>query len=793
MRIEENIVMQIEDILEKLDSLFKENKGEDAKQLLESAISQAKTEKDDAALLSLLNEMMGYMRETSRVEASYAYAGEALALVKEMGITGSEAHATTLLNAANAYRAGGRLKDSLCCYEEVKSLYEKLLPRDDMLFASLYNNISLLYQEMEEFLKAKESLQAALSIVTKKEGRAFEEAVTYANLAATCLRLDEDENAAVYFTKAISLFEENDIRDAHYAAALSAMGTYLYKKDDFVQAADCFTKAMEAMKASLGENDYYHRLEENLRACLAAMEKNEKEKPEAANGLALCRAYYETYGKPMIHEKFAAYENQIAVGLVGEGSDCFGYDDALSRDHDWGPGFCMWVSEELKEQIGEKLQAAYEALPASFEDRERRTTPQGQGRVGVCSIESFYGRILGKENLKRLDREMTAEDIDWAAVPDETLAAATNGQVFADKEGTFSAIRRLLKEGFPKRAQYLRLAESCARFSQAAQYNLYRMNKRGDAVASSLCVAEGLRHGMKILYYIDNTYPPHDKWLYEGLSKREDISSFTGLFSQITQAGTTERTAELFEELGSGLADRLYEKNLTGSREPYLEYHVREFLQQAVLCEQTEEELAAAIAEAEFDAFDKVRNVGGRASCQNDWGTFSIMRRSQYLTWEKDMLIRYLCDFMNAEEAGRNMIEEKYARMMESTAPEEYAEIAPYLPPISEEKKQIMEAIVRIQVGFMEEFAGQYPYLAANARTIHTAQDRMDDTSYETYLRGELGTYSDKMLEMYGRFVADLAKAGKNLAAMTMENSAKLYGYEGLTQAEAAERKRAEK
>ena len=777
--------MQIEDILEKLDNLFRENKGEDAKRLIESGIDQAKAEKDDAALLSLLNEMMGYMRETSRVEESYVYAGEALALVKRMGITGSEAHATTLLNAANAYRAGGRLAGSLRCYEEVLPLYEKLLPADDMLFASLYNNLSLLYQEMEEFSKAKECLQAALSIVTKKEGTAFEEAVTYANLAATCLCLDEDENAEAYFTKAISLFEKNDIRDAHYAAALSAMGTYLYKKGDFVQAADRFAKAMEAMKASLGENDYYHRLEENLKACLAAMEKT--------SGLALCRAYYEAYGKPMIHEKFAAYEDRIAAGLVGEGSDCFGYDDALSRDHDWGPGFCIWVSEELKEQIGEELQAAYEALPASFEGWERHISSHGQSRVGVCSIESFYGRILGGQNIKRLDREMTAEDIDWAAISDEALAAATNGQVFTDKEGTFSAIRALFKKGFPERMQYLRLAESCARFSQAAQYNFYRTQKRGDTVAASLCVSEGLRHGMKLLYYMENAYPPHDKWLYEGLKRKEELSSFTGLFSRITQTTALDQAADLFEELGARLADRLYEKNLTGSRESYLEYHARDFLRQAALCGQTKEELAAAIAEAEFDAFDKVRNAGGRASCQNDWGTFSIMRKSQYLTWEKDMLIRYLCDFLSAEEAGRNLIEEKYARMMESTAPEEYAKIASYLPPLSEEKKQVMEAIIQIQVGFMEEFAGKYPYLAANARTIHTAQDRMDDTSYETYLRGELGTYSDKLIEMYGRFVAGLAKEGRNLAAMTMENSAILYGYEGLAQAEDAERKRVEK
>ena len=46
-----------------------------------------------------------------------------------------------------------------------------------------------------------------------------------------------------------------------------------------------------------------------------------------------------TYGEPMIHEKFSDYENKIAVGLVGEGSERFGFDDKYSRDHDFGAGF----------------------------------------------------------------------------------------------------------------------------------------------------------------------------------------------------------------------------------------------------------------------------------------------------------------------------------------------------------------------------------------------------------------------------------------------------------------------
>ena len=54
------------------------------------------------------------------------------------------------------------------------------------------------------------------------------------------------------------------------------------------------------------------------------------------------------------------------------------------------------------------------------------------------------------------------------------------------------------------------------------------------------------------------------------------------------------------------------------------------------------------------------------------------------------------------------------------------------------------------------------------------------NTSYETYLRGEISTYSDKMLQLYGKYVVECAKNDKNIAKMTIQNTAKLYGYEDL-------------
>ena len=148
------------------------------------------------------------------------------------------------------------------------------------------------------------------------------------------------------------------------------------------------------------------------------------------------------------------------------------------------------------------------------------------------------------------------------------------------------------------------------------------------------------------------------------------------------------------------------------------------------------------------------------------------------------MLLQYYYDFTRELQQGHNLIEEKYGRMMESTAPAEYAAIKEHFPVIDDRKRAIIENIVNMQVKWMEEFAEKYPCLAGNARSIHTYEDNPWNTSYETYLRGEISTYSDKMLQLYGQYIVELAKGEENPARKIMEQSVLMYGYEGLEDAE---------
>jgi len=293
----------------------------------------------------------------------------------------------------------------------------------------------------------------------------------------------------------------------------------------------------------------------------------------------------------MIHTSFRQYEGRIAVGIVGEGSDCFGYDDVISRDHDFGTGVCLWIPEEDKEVYGTELAAAYEALTDSAE--RSYYTKRLRERRGVMTIRAFYSNIL------QIDCDPKAAALtmaQWYGLDHSCLKTATNGAVFRDDLGEFTAFRRALLRYYPESVWRRRMAEQLHIYSASLQVNYARCMVRRDIVAAQLCRDRGLQAAMELFFLLKREYPPYYKWTYRALKELDGEGGFSEKIRELAETNIDpaawedtgyhparpnykDRLISLADEIASELLVMLRTGGLVETGNIYLESVVEEVME----------------------------------------------------------------------------------------------------------------------------------------------------------------------------------------------------------------------
>ncbi|MDE6389194.1 MAG: tetratricopeptide repeat protein [Lachnospiraceae bacterium] len=263
--------MNVDKFYETLDSYFAKQEIDQVDPFLVSSLEQAKEEEDYGAYISICNEMIGFYRSVSAFEKAYAAAEDVLLLMEELQMEHTEHFATTLLNAATAYRAAGEFSTALRFYKQSLQIYDGILQPQDYRYAGLYNNMSILLEKMDENDEAITYAKKALEIIKTLEGGEMETATTLTNLALLYFKVSQVETAKELLERALSLFEQSgENTDAHYSGALAGVAEAWYRMQNYEKALEYYEKALGEVKLHFGENMSYAILCEN---CAAVCEK----------------------------------------------------------------------------------------------------------------------------------------------------------------------------------------------------------------------------------------------------------------------------------------------------------------------------------------------------------------------------------------------------------------------------------------------------------------------------------------------------------------------------------------
>lgn len=253
--------------------------------------------------------------------------------------------------------------------------------------------------------------------------------------------------------------------------------------------------------------------------------------PINAKGLEISRCFYEEYGREMIHSQFPEYESVIAVGVAGDGSDCFGYDDEISRDHDFEAGFCMWIPDRMEQELEFKLSRAYGKLPDIYRGVERaKQSLWGNHRRGVILTGDFYRRFTGRPGIP-------ASLMEWLSLPEYSLACAVNGAVFRDDLGEFTAVRRELQKGYPEDVRLKKIAARAVLMAQSGQYNVSRCAKRGEYGAAAMALHEFIQNSLSMIFLLNRRYMPYYKWAFRAGKELPQLADLAGRLEHLAVEG----------------------------------------------------------------------------------------------------------------------------------------------------------------------------------------------------------------------------------------------------------------
>lgn len=298
------------------------------------------------------------------------------------------------------------------------------------------------------------------------------------------------------------------------------------------------------------------------------------------DGLKLAERYFETT-KGNVSAAFPGLYPRMAIGLIGHGSQCLGFDDRLSQDHDWGPQYCVFLQPADYSRHGEKLQRFLKTLPTEFRGvRVQWDRRQPRERSGVLCMDDWVRQQLGVA-------APFADPTDWLRTSDPRLLWVTNGELWHDPLGKLSRLRQRLAY-YPEPVWLKKLANKCLMVELSGPYQMHRAICRGDSFLPLFLRSQFVREALQLAFLLNRRYAPISKWLLPsfltlprpcGLSRKllttmlEEVEPdrllalaklvSTRLHRAVRQAVPTAPASRNIFELSFGLLDTIRDRRIT--------------------------------------------------------------------------------------------------------------------------------------------------------------------------------------------------------------------------------------
>ncbi len=287
-------------------------------------------------------------------------------------------------------------------------------------------------------------------------------------------------------------------------------------------------------------------------------------------GIEIARRFFEQEVKLMLERDFSDYMPYIAVGLVGHGSECFGYDDEISVDHDYGEDCIIWVTDEVFDKIGFSLQRAYSRLKNGSSAKK---SAEGSFYRGVVSVGDFYMEYTGRRGAPETIN-------DWMYTPSSYFAEAVNGEVFYDGNGLFTSIRNTILTGMPEEVRLKRISRHAIFAGQSGQYNFSRCLAHGEKGAAGIALSEFVQNAAEVIFLLNRRYMPYYKWMFRAMRELSLLSDMAEplefLLSEPNVGDGGGIKAEIIEDIAAAISKEMANQGLISDNSTSLEAHAFE-------------------------------------------------------------------------------------------------------------------------------------------------------------------------------------------------------------------------